>query len=243
MSKLNEVIAVLKTKKAQAQAAKTAAYQTFQKSDLFMGLEKTYQPREEEGETLPPESKNVTTTVSEVVNGIQKAWTDMVDVVLTQDNTNCSAKADVVVDGQTILSDVPAVSLIFLEKELTDLRTMVAAMPTLSLDRNWQYNDGTGLYNTEVVRTHRTKKVQKPIVLYDATEHHPAQTQIITDDVLDGYWNSVSLSGAISATRKKELLERVDTLKEAVISARERANSTDVIDVDGGQAVFQFIFG
>jgi hypothetical protein len=40
-------------------------------------------------------------------------------------------------------------------------------------------------------------------VLYDATEHHPAQTQLISEDVIVGWWETVKHSGAIPRPRQE----------------------------------------
>ena len=243
MTKLNQIIAVSKSKKAQAVAIKTRSYQILQKNDLFTGIERNYTPKEDDGERLPSESKKVQATVSEVVESVRDAWTNMFDVVLTQDVGNSIAKANVVVNGSTILKDMPATTLIFLEKELTDFKAFVEAIPTLGGDQNWSGDTNDELFKSEYSETHRTKKVSKPIVLYDATENHPAQTQLVTEDILAGYWKTRYISGAIPAAEKKHCLKNVEVLKEAVVRAREQANSTEIEDLSQGQAVFNFIFG
>jgi hypothetical protein len=44
---------------------------------------------------------------------------------------------------------------------------------------SWTKVTNSGLWVTEPIQTHRTKKVQKPIVLYPPTTEHPVQTQLI----------------------------------------------------------------
>lgn len=84
--------------------------------------------------------------------------------------------------------------------------------------------------------------MQKPIVLYAATPEHPAQTQLITEDVLAGYWSTVKQSGAMPATEKLALLERIDKLLRAVKDAREAANMIDEVKVpDVGAAIFNYL--
>jgi len=84
--------------------------------------------------------------------------------------------------------------------------------------------------------------MQKGIVLYDATEHHPAQTQLITEDVVVGHWTTTKFSGAIPRPRKKVLLERIRQLADAVKFAREQANSIEADDQKVGRKVLDFIF-
>ena len=128
----------------------------------------------------------------------------------TKDAANQEAKADVVVDDNVILTSVAATTLIFLEKQLLDVQTFVANLPILAADHTWSYDDGAGIYKAEEQTTHKTKKIQKPIVLYDATQYHPAQTQMVAEDVVVGHWTTVKQSGAIKRKERDEILERVD---------------------------------
>jgi hypothetical protein len=106
---------------------------------------------------------------------------------------------------------------------------------------DWAKHDGAGLFRTAPIATHRTKKVQKPIVLYDATKEHPAQTQLITEDVVVGYWDTVKHSGALPAPRKKELISRIEKLSQAVKFAREKANAADAETVTVGKPIFDYL--
>ena len=74
-------------------------------------------------------------------------------------------------------------------------------------------------------------------------QEHPAQTQLITEDVIAGSWLTIKYSGAMSAPRKKQLLARIEKLSNAVKFAREQANAMDVQDKKCGKEVFDFLFG
>jgi hypothetical protein len=63
------------------------------------------------------------------------------------------------------------------------------------------------------------------------------------EDVVVGHLRTVKFSGALPATRIKELLDRVDKLQQAVKFAREEANNTEVTDVKVGERVFDYLFG
>ncbi|MFT5681167.1 MAG: hypothetical protein ACI8RZ_002073 [Myxococcota bacterium] len=89
--------------------------------------------------------------------------------------------------------------------------------------------------------THKTRKVQRPIVLYDATEHHPAQTQLITEDIIVGWWETVRHSGAIPSPRKQLLIERADRVLKAVRFAREEANDAEAAEKKVGEALFDYL--
>jgi hypothetical protein len=242
MPKLNQVIAVASTKKSAAKSELERAYHTLQKPDLFSGLHKVYKPKNEDGDRLPEESKKIQQKVVDVIASVEEAWTNMVDVVVTNDSGNANAKADVVVNGAIILESVPVTSLIFLEKQLTDLATLVNNIPVLPESLEWTYDSGAGIYRSNTIDTNRSKKVQKPIVLYPHSEHHAAQTQLITEDENVGTWSTTALSSALTANQVKEVRGRVAQLKEAVVKAREEANNTEVENRAVGAKAFSFIF-
>ena len=99
-----------------------------------------------------------------------------------------------------------------------------------------------GIFETPVVRRHRTKKMNRVLELSPATDKHPAQVQLVAEDVLAGYWNEKKFSSAVPASRKAELMERVEDLIAAVKFAREKANDTEVVDFKVGEAVFGYLF-
>lgn len=242
MTKLNQIIAVEKGAKADAERGLAAAAQTIQKTPLLNGLSRTYQPIDDEGEQLPPESTRVQVQCEQVLKDVAKALTRLFDVTATKDWANCSAKADVVVDGTVLLHQVPATYLLFLEKKLVELRAFVAKLPTLDPAETWTWDANTETWRTEPVKTTRTKKVPRNHVLAEATEHHPAQVQVFTEDVVVGYWTKVAFSGALPQRRVNELLERITKLHDAVKYAREEANGIEVVDQRIGEAVFGYLF-
>jgi hypothetical protein len=122
------------------------------------------------------------------------------------------------------------------------VRTFVEKMPTLDENRDWSQDPNSGLYRTERVTSHKTKKVQRAIVKYDATKEHPAQTEMITEDVIIGWWDTVLLSGALPVPRKEVLLERIDGLLKAVKMSRETANDQETTEHLVGEVVFGYLF-
>ena len=241
MAKLNQIIAIEKGVKSRSYSEIGELHKANQKADLFNGFSKTYQKKDEAGEELPPERKKVQFTVANTLKALEKTSSDLYEVTARKDWTNSSAVANVVVDEKPILVDVPVTYLLFLEKQLTDLRTFVDNLPVLDEAETWK-KDSSGLYKSEAVSTHRTKQVQKPIVLYNATEQHPAQTQLITEDIIAGHWIMEKHSGAIPAPEKQHLTEKVDKLLLAVKEAREAANNIDEIaSPDVGAAIFNYL--
>ncbi len=105
--KQNQIIAVEKNVKSRALQDLTEAHHALQKAPLLAGISRTYRPKDEEGEQLPPESTKVQIKGEEIIRKTSETLTKLFDVVATKDWANCQAKADVVVEGRTLLNDVP----------------------------------------------------------------------------------------------------------------------------------------
>jgi len=242
MSKLNQIIAIEKGVKTRVYSELSQLNGIVQKQDPFQGFVKTYERLHEDGEELPGESKKVKYSAETILKRVNKQLSELMGITARKDWSNNQATADIVVDGQTVVADAPVTYLLFLEKQLNDVHKLVANMPTLNRDDDWSEDPNTGMFRTAPLSTHRTRKVQKPIVLYDATDKHPAQTQLITEDELAGHWRTVKQSGALPEPRKEKLLERVEKLVRAVKEAREAANDIDeVATPDVGAALFDYI--
>lgn len=243
MAKLNQILAVEKGIKSRVYAEVSELHKASQKPDLFNGFSKTYEPNDDDGERLASEKKRVQYVATEVLRQAERGLGELMQIEARKDYTNCTAIASVVLDGQTIIKDAPATFLLFLEKQLTDLRTFIDKLPILDESEVWSKDVNSGLYKTESLRTHRTKKKQKPIVLFPATPEHPAQTQLITEDEIVGFWNQVKISGALPKPDRQKLVERVEALLLAIKQAREAANMQDEVKVgDVGSAIFDYLF-
>ena len=242
MAKLNQILAIEKGVKTRVYAEVTELHKATQKPTLMNGFHKSYHTKDEDGESYPAESQKVQHASGDVIARVSEILTELFDITATKDWANCLTKADVVVDGKALLSDVPATYLLFLEKQLGDLTTFFHKMSELDAGADWTLDANTDLYKTEPTQAQRTKKVQRPIVLYDATEHHPAQTQLITDDVVVGHWTTVKMSGAIPKPRKKAILARIEKLSNAVKFAREQANAAEAEQKKLGKDVFDYLF-
>lgn len=243
MTQLNALIAVEKGVRSKADKTLTDAYQL--KPALLSGLYRTYAPVDENGDQLPDESTNPQVQLVDVLADVRKDMARLFDVTLTKETANTVAKADVVVDGTTLLPDVPVTYLLFLEKKLVDIRTFVSKLPTLDPAEVWEWDRNVGAYATPVAQTVKTKKVSKPFVKWapPSPEYkQEAQVEVVSEDVLVGRWSQRKFSGAIPADDKRAMLDRVDALAEAVKVARERANTLEVSNVSAGQAVFDYLF-
>jgi hypothetical protein len=243
MTKLNQIIAVEKGVKSGTLRDLTNAHHNLQKPALLAGISRTYQPKDEEGEQLPPESTRVQVKADDVIRRTASILTRLFDVTATKDWANCTAKADVTVDGETILRDVPVSYLLFLEKQLTDLHTFVRKLPVLDASESWAFDESADCWKTEPVRTVRTRKVPRNHVKAEATDKHPAQVEVYYEDIAIGYWTTVKFSGSLPARRVNDLVARIERLQRAVKFAREEANGAEVTDQRTGEAVFRYLFG
>ena len=244
--KLHEVVAIRKGVKSRTYGELTNLHKKAQKGDLYSGMTREYKSKDDDGEVFPSEDKKVQLMADDVLKRVRKLRKEFFDIEATQEFGNLEARADVKVDGEVILKDMPVTLLIFLEKELNDLGTFIRSMPTLDEAKNWQADPNSRIYRSETSVTHKTKKAQRPIVLYDAVikDDHaiPAQTQLITEDVVIGHWHTTYLSGALPAPRKDALLERLDILRKAVKRARSRGNDHEVERKEIGGKVLRWLF-
>lgn len=243
MPKLNQIIAIEKDVKQSSNRKFTDIYHELQKSALISGISRTYQPKDDEGETLPPESTLVQLSATKELQRSADALERLFDVTLTKEVANQEAKADVVVDDQVILEGVPVTYLLFLERQLVDFKTVFGSIPVLDPAFNWTWDDNQGCYVADAVETVRTKKVPRNWVKAEATDKHPAQVEVYHEDVIVGTWRTVRSSGALPATQKAELLARVTKLQDAVKFAREAANNTEAVEKKAGEAVFSYLLG
>lgn len=241
-AKLNQIIAIEKGIKAKTYSELSELNKVVQKPELFYGFSKTYQSKDEDGDKLPAEKKRVQFVVDEVLRTVERSMTDLITVTSRKDWTNCVAKGDVIVDGVTIVKQAPVSFLLFMEKQLTDLRTFAGNLPVLTDEEDWKKDENSGLYKSDTTQTHRTKKVPKPIVLYPATAEHPAQTQMTAEDIIEGFWSQVRYSGAMQKPKKQKLMERIDSLLRATKEAREAANIQDENPIAPvGNAIFGYL--
>lgn len=244
MPKLHEINALVSGLKSETEKGVTELYKAVQKEGLFDGFSRTYKPLDEEGgERLPPEGQRVQMKVADVVAQAGRWWSNLWDLVAAQDAGNQHARADVVVDGRVVLPQVPVTTLLFLEKQLNDVETFVSKLPTPDPAEEWEYDPQQDVLKTKPAASHRTKKVPRAHVLYEATDKHPAQVQAYTEDVVTGYWTKTQYTGRVSSKERNAMLARAKALKDAVKVARERANACEAEKKKVAAPLLDFVFG
>lgn len=236
MTKLHQLLAAQQGVKTRAQQALTAFYHKVQKPEPFSGISRVYEPKDDEGEQLPGEYNRVQLEADALLGEVLNALVPMYNIVGSVDRSNQVAAASIVVDGQVILADVPVATLLWLQKQLTDLRTVLGAVPTLNPQYVWERNSD-GVWTSPVVKTSRTKKIPRNHVKAPATEKHPAQVEVYHEDTIVGTWHTKVLSGGMPATEVARLKDRLEKLIDAVKDARAVANSVDAQKFDIGRVL------
>lgn len=212
--------------------------------ELLDGLDRTYRPKDQEGEQLPGQRTNVRYTVKQALDSVRAEDERWFDLVATRDwgNTHPDARANVVVDGEILIEGAPVPFLLFLDKRLAELRRFVEKLPRLDPAEKWNEDPATGVWRSDPVESIRQIKKTEALVLYNATDKHPAQTTTVQTETTAGTWTNTKFSGALSEERASHLLEQIDELTVAVRTAREKANSAQVEQINVGEDILGFLF-
>jgi hypothetical protein len=250
MSKLHELIAVEKDLKGKMSKLIAETAKTFSdRRDHFEGMTRTYDRIDaNDPEHYDPEVKELVTTVAKKLNYFEEQLVSVMDVILQKETANCSAVADLIVEDATgassvLAPSVPVTVLVQLENIFESLRGSVYNnIPTLDPTKSWTFDaQSDGIFVNIDAKKNKTRKVSEPIVLYQATKEHPAQTQMVTVDRVVGYWNQKNLSGMITPKDKSKILDKVDRLLQGIKRARARANEIQVSNEKIGKALFNFL--
>lgn len=242
-TKLNQILALEADAKRHATVAVATADRNLlsEKAPLH-GYEKTYVPDEGQ-EPVPPESVKVQHTAQDVLDTLRQELVRVFDLTATKDFTNTEARANVVVDGNVLVADVPTTYLLYLEKQLGELESFINRVPTLDPAKQWNDSATQGLHATDPVETFRTAQVFRNHVLDPGSKEHPAQVHMYTENVHVGRYSQIWYSGALTVPEKRQMQTAVRTLKAAVKTAREEANTRDVQDKKVGATILNYIFG
>ncbi len=246
--RLSAIVAVSKGAKQRATDALTKADRQSQlggDSSPLKGLSRTHRPINADDLTYPAEETLVQFTVEDLLKDLTGPVGDAMDVVATQENGNTLARADIVVDGRVLVEQAPVGYMLYLSRRLDDIHTLVSRLPVLDPAEVWDWNDQagqSGAYASRPVENRQTKKLPRNHVKAEATDRHPAQVEVFTEDVTVGIWTTIKFSGAVRGDRKRELINRVEKLQRAVKIAREEANSMQVPQIKVGGKVLDYLF-
>jgi hypothetical protein len=196
----------------------------------------------------------LTTTVADKLDYTSKPCIRYIDAILQKEATNQEAKADLIVDGETITEQLPATFLLGMESRLAKIREVYAKIPTLSPGVTWELDPDKGknvFRSKNPETTFKTEKKFKVQVLYEAKfpkegesgQSLPAQVEKIPETENVGRYTRTLWSGMMSTAEKSEKLARIDRLIRAVKKARQRANMQEQVKVTIGKKLFDYING
>lgn len=240
--KQHQIIALVQGKKARAMKMLTSIHHVWGQ-ERTSGQVRTYQALNDDGEQFAAQSQIVQVRVSDELTKVKAQLVDFWNIVATQEKGNTEATGSIRVYDTVLAADVPVTVLLFLDKQLADLRTLAHKLPTLATDKVWTEDEAKNCHATEAEKTIKTQKVVEPIVKYDATPEHPAQTELVSRDRTIGHWTVIYLSGALPESERNTLIARIETLQDAVKVAREEANSQEVTEqATIGKTILDYIF-
>lgn len=233
MPKLHELLAVEANLEGQMNKTRGELVNTFEKKrHLFEEKRVTFRPIAEGEEEVTESRSDIQSTVPQELDWVSAFFIKALDASYQVAEANTAARADVILEDEAetvILRQVPATTLLELEKRMAEWQHLLSSIPTLDPAKGFAPDPTrTNVFQARPVTKTRTKKVNKPVVLYDATDKHPAQVQLATEDVPVGALSEQEWSGLITPARKAELLGRVEMLIRAIRRARSRANETEV---------------
>ena len=249
-TKLHEILAVEGSLEAQWTKVATECSATFsKKANHFLGYHKwleMFDENRKQEEMGATEHKELVDTVNGKLQHVWKYFSKYIDTVAKKERTNQDAKADIVVDGKTLVADVPATMLLGLETRLKVLRQLYDTIPTLQPGVDWVKDPdrGKGVYKAaHRVAANKTEKETRHKVLVEPTEHHPAQIDKWVENVAVGVYKTENWTSMVSPATKSMWIENLDTLIRAVKKARQRANNTTVESLPMGKALMSFVHG
>lgn len=245
MAQFHALLAVVGDRVQKARLITSEAIDTFRKRvEHFDGFNRTYAPKDEGGDSLPPESKAIVTTVAQKLKYAQGSIISAIDALVSKEETNSSgeANAELKINGETF-GTFSATALLSLEGQLGQLREMYLAIPTLDPNRKFEADTqaGFGFFQTDPEDKSRSIKIDTPITLVKADAKHPAQAQLVKRDVLVGTYSTTYKSGRMTPADKSILLSRIDHALGAVKQARAKANQVIHKDIKVGKKLFDFI--
>lgn len=246
-AKLHELLAVEGNLESQAVKLAADLKATFTgKRHLFEEKLVTFKANSEGAAPVTESQTPIQTTVRKELTWFGKHLSKSLDASLRVATANTKAKGDIVLDDGTVVAkDVPATALLELEKRLGSLLELIGTIPTLDPAKGFKPDEAReqGVYAALPVHKTRTKKQNRAVVLYEATDKHPAQVQLVPEDFPIGEVVEQEWSGLLTPAIKADMLSRCEDLKRAVRAARSRANEVEVSSEKYGEAILAYVFG
>lgn len=249
MSRIHELLAVEKTRIAAWNTILEETKKKFANANYFEGSSKSLKMIEDSEpnraeEMAQRQEKPVVTTVLDTLNYFFDKFREAEDLQFSKNIANANARTTVMFGGAPLLENIPVDECLGLEARLLRIRGMLLLMPTLDASRHWEPDASAGRHiwitkHPDV--TTKTEKKMVPVVMYEATDKHPAQVQPIGKDEVVGHFTTTRRSGAVTAAQKAAVISRIDDLITEVKKARQRANEVEVEDLERIDPVLNLI--
>lgn len=245
MVKLHQLIAVERGGvEGRAKRRLTDLHHLLATPVVLAGITRRHHSEVEDIEDLPAETTLVQVTVPAVLAEVSTLLTRVYDLAATKEASNASAVASVMIDDEVLLPDMPVGALLFLEKRLDDVRTLIRELPVLDPAETWEQDaNQIGVWRTLPKSSISRTKVTKVLELAPATDKFAAQVSPYQEDIRTGLWTTIKYSGAVPLIARSAMLDRIEKLIAAIKMAREEANEVEVVEKEVGRRVFQYVFG
>lgn len=250
---LHQIIAIRPGAEAEAKAALEQAKALLSvggDQNPLTGLIREHEPISQAFVKVPDQRRLVQLTTAGLLGHVTETQARLIDLQQTREEGNTRARASVVLDGVTLLEDVPAGFLLFLENKLAQLSTeLVSHLQALNPAEEWTGWDQDptlehGQYRAAARQQLSTTKQLTCHVGVPPTETQPAVVQWRDEDVTTGTLTYTKFSGQLPASVIEEIRARLARLLAAVRSAREEANRLEVTPATGtGRDILRFVFG
>lgn len=249
MGKLCEILAVEGYLETKAKRAAHDANGMFAaNTHLFDGFCRILQMfDDDQNENATEDRQELETTVRKVLDSFASAHTRHFDALLQKEAANQLATGDVILEnGAVIAEGLPVTFLLAMETRLRAVRAVYEGAPVLPPGVAWERDENMGdhVFRSKHDQvTFKTERKFKSQVIYEATEHHPAQVKTWEEAVNIGKYVKSRWTGLLPAAAKENMLSRIDELIRAFRKARMRANNQLVSPGSIGKELFDYIHG
>jgi len=251
-AKLHQILAVEADLEGKYKRICEESKKTFGKPAMFTGHHRKLVSFDDNAPDFPEENQAMGTTVNERIEYTAKSITKYFDALLHKESTNQIAVADLTVQGTLIAEKIPATFLLALESRLKYVRGVYESIPTLPTGTEWRIAEDKGGDIFDMVHPEeklKTELVFKSQVITKAEfpptgsagDSIPAHVEKWQEQTPVGKFVKNIWSGMITTARKAELLSRIDSLIRETKMARQKANSTEVVNNNIGQSIMNFI--
>lgn len=163
------------------------------------------------------------------------------------DEGNRDAKADLIVDGEVLMQDLPALFLQPLEQWLVDFRSRIIRAPTVQNNlavEQVAIRDLTGVWH---VKDPSVTLAEETITVFTsvakATDKHAEQVREVPTRKTVGRYTEDVWYGSLTSAQKADILTRIDKMVMAVQEARSRANRVPVPQKRQTEVITNYILG